>query len=33
MVVDADRVPLVEQARDAPEDEREHAAKKILIIQ
>ena len=33
MVVDADRVPLVEQARDAPEDEGEHAAKKISIIQ
>ena len=27
VVVDADRVPLVEQSGDPPEDERKHAAK------
>ena len=32
MVVDADRVPLVEQAGDPPEDEGEHAGTQILHL-
>ena len=32
MVVDADRVPLVEQAGDPPEDEGEHAGTQILYL-
>ena len=31
MVVDADRVPLVEQSGDAPEDEGKHAAKEFSL--